>query len=149
MQSLNKVMLIGHLGNAPEVKQAGASKVAEISLACSERYKQGEEWKERTEWARVVAWGKLAELSERFQKGDLLYVEGKLQTRSWDDKQTGKKAYRTEIYAGTILDLTPKKAEGSSRTSTFPSDYAPRQDAKTAYKPRPAAREEEPDDLPF
>lgn len=108
MSSLNKVMLIGRLGQDPEVRYTQSNTaVATLSLATSERYKDGNgEQQERTEWHRVVAWGRLAEICQQYlHKGSLIYVEGPLQTRQWEDNQ-GQKRYTTEIKAlqMTMLD---------------------------------------------
>lgn len=106
--SLNKVMLIGNLGADPEVRSTtGGQMVATLSIATSETYtdKAGAR-QEKTEWHRVVAWGKSAELAERYlKKGRKVYVEGRLQTRSWDDPQSGQKKYSTEIVANQVTFL--------------------------------------------
>src|SRR3990170_880510 len=107
MASLNKVILIGNLGRDPEVKytQSGAA-VANLSVATNEAWtdRNGEK-QERTEWHRVVAWGKQAEIcAEHLAKGKQVYVEGSLQTRSWDDKD-GNKRTTTEVRAVRILML--------------------------------------------
>jgi single-strand DNA-binding protein len=104
MKSINKVMLIGHTGRPAEVRytQSGAP-VANFSIATNEYWmsKTGER-QEQTEWHKVVAWGKLAEFCQEYvQKGTYLYVEGKLQTRSYDDRD-GVKRYVTEIRAMEI-----------------------------------------------
>jgi single-strand DNA-binding protein len=107
MASLNKVILIGNLGRDPEVKytQSGTA-VANLSVATNEVWtdRNGER-QERTEWHRVVVWGKQAEIAaEHLAKGKQVYVEGSLQTRSWDDKE-GNKRYTTEVRAARILML--------------------------------------------
>lgn len=107
MAGINKVILVGRLGTDPEVKQVtGGNTVARLSLATSENWtdKSGQK-QERTEWHRVVVWGKLAELCGRYlNKGRQVYVEGRLQTRNWEDQQ-GQKRYTTEIVANTIQFL--------------------------------------------
>jgi single-strand DNA-binding protein len=106
MKSLNRIQLIGNLGKDPEVKytQQGTP-VAKLSLATNERVKdKAGEWQDRTEWHSVVLWQRLAEIaSEHLKRGSRVYVEGRLQTRSWDDKQTGQKKYITEIIASDPL----------------------------------------------
>ena len=103
MASLNKVQLIGRVGKDPEIKNLGESKVAKFSLAISEKYK-GEQ---KTEWQNIVIWNKLADVVQRFvKKGDLLYLEGKIQTRSWD--QDGVKRYATEIVVYSMQMLGSK-----------------------------------------
>ena len=106
MASLNKVTLIGNVGKAPEIKTfASGNKVANITLATSERYKdRNGEQKEETEWHSVQAFGKLADVVERFvHKGSLLYLDGKIRTRSYE--ADGRTMYRTEILADHIQML--------------------------------------------
>jgi single-strand DNA-binding protein len=107
-KSLNKVMLIGNLGKDPEVKYTPSGvPVAKFSLATNERYKdKGGEWQDRTEWHNIVAWQRLAEIvGEYVKKGSKVYIEGRLQTSSWEDKQSGEKKYRTEIVANDLVLL--------------------------------------------
>ena len=106
MASLNKVLLIGNVGKDPEIKTfASGNKVANITLATTERYKdRNGEQKEETEWHSVQAFGKLAEVVERFvHKGSLLYLDGKIRTRSYE--ADGRTMYRTEILADHIQML--------------------------------------------
>lgn len=108
MKSVNKVILIGNLGKDPEVKYtpSGAA-VAKLTLATNERFKdKGGEWQDRTEWHNVVLWQRLAEIAgEYLKKGSKVYIEGKLQTRSWEDKQTNQKRYMTEVVANDLVLL--------------------------------------------
>lgn len=103
--SLNKVMLIGNLGADPEVRQAGQSQVANFRMACTESWTdQSGQKQERTEWITIVAWRKQAEIAQRFlRKGSRVYVEGKLQTRSWEDKNGGGKRYATEVLCDRFM----------------------------------------------
>ena len=97
---LNKVMLIGNLGKAPEVRHTPSGQVVgTFSLATSRRWRNDNgDLQESTEWHQVVCWGRRAEIAREYlAKGQRLYVEGRLQTRSWEDPETGKKQYRTEI----------------------------------------------------
>ena len=106
MASLNKVLLIGNVGAEPQIKTfASGNKVAQITLATSERYKdRNGEQKEETEWHSVQAFGKLADVVERFvHKGSLLYLDGKIRTRSYE--ADGRTMYRTEILADHIQML--------------------------------------------
>lgn len=105
MSGINKVIIVGHLGKDPELKTAGANPVVNLSVATSESWMDKDNVKqERTEWHRVTAWGKLAELcGKHLSKGRQVYVEGKLQTRSWDDN--GQKKYSTEVIASTVQFL--------------------------------------------
>ncbi|MGN0188498.1 MAG: single-stranded DNA-binding protein [Candidatus Cryptobacteroides sp.] len=113
--SLNKVMLIGNVGQDPEVRYLDNStpgaKVATFRLATTERYKdRSGELKESTEWHNIVAWRSTADVVEKYvRKGTQLYIEGRLRNRSWDD-QNGNKRYVTEILADT-LQLLGKKAD--------------------------------------
>ncbi|NJL15028.1 MAG: single-stranded DNA-binding protein [Microscillaceae bacterium] len=107
MRGLNKVMLIGNLGNAPEVKTLeGGIKVARFSLATSESYKdKNGDTQTETEWHTLIAWRSLAEVVEKYlRKGSTIYVEGKIKTRSYADKD-GAKRYVTEIIAEQIIML--------------------------------------------
>lgn len=108
--SVNKVILIGHLGADPEIRQAGGSQVATLSLATSESFTDRDgKRQERTEWHRVVLWSKLAELAQRYlAKGRKVYVEGRIQTRSWDGED-GKKRYATEIVGTSLTFLDSGK----------------------------------------
>jgi single-strand DNA-binding protein len=105
--SVNKVLLLGNLGNNPEIRYTNTNTaVANFNIATSESWndKTGQK-QERTEWHRVVVWGKLAELCEKYlSKGRQCFVEGRLQTRSWDDKD-GNKRYTTEIVASAVQFL--------------------------------------------
>ena len=107
-KSVNKVILIGNLGKDPEVKYTpSGTPVAKITLATNERFKdKNGEWQDRTEWHNVVLWQRLAEIAgEYLKKGGKVYIEGRLQTRSWDDKQTNQKKYMTEVVASDLVLL--------------------------------------------
>lgn len=113
--SLNKVMLIGNVGQDPEVRyldsNSSNAKVATLRLATTERYRdRNGELRENTEWHSVVAWRNLADIVEKYvKKGTQLYIEGRIRTRSWDD-QTGNKRYTTEILADS-LQLLGRKSD--------------------------------------
>lgn len=114
-KSVNKVILLGNLGKDPEVKYTPSGvPVAKFSLATNERYKdKGGEWQERTEWHNIVAWQRLAEIvGEYVKKGSKIYIEGRLQTSSWEDKQSGEKKYRTEIVASDLVLLSGRGEGG-------------------------------------
>ena len=114
-KSVNKVILVGNVGKDPEVRylQSGTP-VAHFRLATNERFKdRSDEWQERTEWHSIVAWKHLAEIvGEYVAKGSRLYVEGKIQTSSWEDRQSGERKYRTEIVAGDLVLLGPRENGG-------------------------------------
>ena len=153
--SLNKVMIIGRLGQDPELKYTPqGSAVCTISLATDEGYKdQSGNQVDKTEWHRVVMWRKLAEIAGQYlKKGSLVYIEGKLSTRSYD--KDGQKHYSTEIVADTMTMLGGK-GDGTSQSQTQ-SYQAPAQ----TQKPSSKAEEAPPafdipdtdfndDDLPF
>jgi len=106
--SLNKVLLIGNVGRDPEVRNlSNNSIVARFSLATSERFKlKSGEQQEQTEWHNIVCWRALAELAEKYiKKGSRLYIEGRIRTSSWIDKNTNEKKYSTEIFADSIVLL--------------------------------------------
>ena len=111
-RSLNKVMIIGRVGRDPEMKfTPGGEAVANFSVATSRSWldQSTNERREVTEWHNIVAWRRLAETCKEFlTKGRLVYIEGRLETRSWDDRETGKKMYRTEVVAETMVMLDPK-----------------------------------------
>ena len=115
MKSVNKVILIGNLGKDPEVKYTPqGTPVAKITIATSDRYKDKDgNWQDRpTEWHNVVLWQRMAEIAGQYlKKGNKVYIEGRLQTHSWDDKQTGQKKYMTEIIANDLV-LMGGRGEG-------------------------------------
>ncbi len=121
-KSLNKVTLIGHLGKDPELSYtASGIAVAKFSMATSERWKDASEnIQEKTEWHNIIAWRKLAEICGQYlKKGSKVYIEGKLQTRSWDDKNTGVKKYITEIIADDLIMLDSKGSSDSGGDSSY------------------------------
>jgi single-strand DNA-binding protein len=114
-KSVNKVILVGNVGKDPEVRysQSGIP-VANFSLATNEKFKdRNGEWQDRAEWHSVVAWKRLAEIvGEYVAKGSMVYVEGKIQTSTWEDRQSGERKYRTEIVARDLLLLGPRENGG-------------------------------------
>lgn len=118
--SINKVILVGNLGKDPELRYtpSGAA-VANFTLATSDRYKdKSGEWQEKTEWHNIVAWRQLAEICGKYlHKGKQVYIEGKIQTRSYDDRD-GNKRYMTEIVADQMqmLGRAGDEGGGSSRS---------------------------------
>ena len=108
-KSVNKVILVGNLGKDPEVKYTpGGMAVAKFSLATSFRSKDKNtgEWVDHTDWHNIVVWDKLAGIAgEYLKKGGKVYIEGRLQTRSWDDKTSGQKKYMTEVVASDLVLL--------------------------------------------
>ena len=142
--SVNKVMLIGRVGRTPEIKQISESrKAAQFSLATSEKYKdRNGEFKENTEWHNIVAFDKTAETIEKYvTPGMQIYIEGKLRTRTWDDKD-GNKRYVTEILVLSMQFLEPAKKE-----EKWESPNPAMSRGRTT--PLPPAGEPQDDDLPF
>src|SRR5438270_4588751 len=120
-KSVNKVILIGTLGKDPELKYTPqGTAVAKFSMATNENFKdkQSGEWKERTDWHNIVCWARTAEIAaEYLKKGRKVYIEGRLSTRSWDDKETGQKKYMTEVVANDLVLLGGKGGAGGSSDS--------------------------------
>ena len=117
MKSLNRATLVGNVGKDPEVKYLpNGTMVTKFSLATNERYKdKADEWVDKTEWHNVVAWAKLAEIAEKYvKKGHQLFVEGQIQTRSWD--KDGVKHYMTEINAKDLILLGGKGGADEGKT---------------------------------
>jgi single-strand DNA-binding protein len=143
MPGLNKVMIIGNVGTDPEMRYtANGNAVTTFRVACSRNYTTPDgERKEETEWFSVVCWSKLAETcSQYLQKGRRAYVEGRLQTRSWEGPD-GQKRFRTEVIANTVLFLDRAQAVPASE-----------EDAPTAQAQAQAGQagdQVDPDDLPF
>ena len=122
---LNKVCLIGRVGKDPETRfTSGGQAVANFSLATDESYKKDGERVQKTEWHRIVVWGKLAEIVQQYvKKGMLIYLEGKLQTREWEDKRSGDKRQTTEIVAFQ-MKMLEKKKDGAAAAASAPSSAA-------------------------
>jgi single-strand DNA-binding protein len=117
--SLNKAMIIGNLGRDPEMRYTPSGQaVTQFTVAVNHSHKDASgEWKEETEWFRVVAWGPLAErTAENLRKGRKVYVEGRLQTRNWEDKD-GQKRYTTELIASAVTALDRPREDGAPEMS--------------------------------
>jgi single-strand DNA-binding protein len=128
-KSVNKVFLLGNVGKDPEIRStAGGTMVASFGLATSERQKDASgNWSDRTEWHNVIAYAKLAEIVRDYvKKGSKLFIEGRLNTRNWDDKDTKKKVYRTEIIVNdlSLLSAREEGAGGYSRPAGGSSSAA-------------------------
>jgi single-strand DNA-binding protein len=124
--SLNKAMIIGNLGRDPEMRYTpGGQAVTQFTVAVNRNFRGADgEWQEETEWFRVVAWGQTGErAAEHLRKGGKVYVEGRIQTRQWEDN-TGAKRYTTELIADRVTNL----------------ERRPREDGDPGYTPRPSAR---------
>jgi single-strand DNA-binding protein len=147
-KSLNRVELIGNLGGDVELRfTTGGQAVGNVNIATTRSYKAAgsEEWTEETEWTPLVIWGKSAENFTKYtSKGDKVFVSGRLQTRNWEDKETGQKRYKTEVVVEDFVLLGGKKDSGD----TTPADRAipPRTAQPARNKPAPVVDET---DLPF
>ncbi|HUB00950.1 MAG TPA: single-stranded DNA-binding protein [Terracidiphilus sp.] len=153
-KSVNKVILLGNVGKEPEIRSTGGGTlVANFSIATSERYKdQQGNWQDRTEWHNIVAYGRLGEIVRDYvKKGSKLYVEGRLTTRSWDDKEhAGRKVYRTEIIVNDLSLLSGRDEGAAARPAAS-------QSSATAFDQRAPSGQEEygqgteitDDDIPF
>jgi single-strand DNA-binding protein len=146
-RGVNKVILLGRLGKDPEMRYApSGTAIATFSLATNHRQKSPEgEWVDKTEWHNLITFGKTAEIAgEYLKKGKELYIEGRLQTSSWEDQQ-GVKKYKTEIVVSDLQMIGAKGEESHSSPSQAPQKQNTQ--PKSSPPPEPAAEEE--DDLPF
>jgi len=147
MASVNKVILIGNLGKDPELRYTpGGAAVVNFPIATNERWKdKSGQPQERTEWHNIVLWGRLAEIANDYlKKGSAVYIEGRLQTRSWEDRD-GNKRYTTEV-VGRQMQLLGREAGTGER--------APEAQAEEAFEPEISPEEDKgtgqvDDDLPF
>ncbi len=125
MASLNKIMLIGNLGKDPEIRvTVSGQTVANFSLATKEQFKnKSGEREERTEWHSIVVWGRLAEIARDYlHKGKQVYIEGRLQTRKWQDKN-GQDRYTTEVVA-ELMQMLGNKGDGSKTVQESSETFA-------------------------
>ena len=124
MPNLNKVMLMGHLGQDPTLRHTGSGKaVCNFTLATNEKWKDKDgEKQERTEWHRIVLWDKQAEVAAQYlDKGSAVYIEGRVQTREWEDKE-GAKKYTTEIVANDMQFLGGRSGAAPAPAAAAPGD---------------------------
>ena len=137
-KSVNKVILIGNSGKDPEVKYSSSGMaIAKFTIATNERFKdKSGEWQERTEWHNIVAFQRLAEIvGEYVKKGTKVYVEGRLQTSSWDDKETGQKKYKTEIVANDLALLSGRGEDAGASRAAAASGFDQRSGANAHPAP--------------
>ena len=153
MASVNKVILIGNLGRDPETRYLpSGDAVTNISVATSEKWKdKGGEQQEHTEWHRVAFFGKLAEIAgEYLKKGSPVYVEGRIRTRKWQDKESGQDRYSTEIVADRMQLLGGRAASGGAEPMSREPAAAPAGgDAKPQQQKKVGAFDTMDDDIPF
>ncbi len=157
-KSVNKVILLGNVGKDPEIRSTGGgTMVATFGLATSERAKDAQgNWQDKTEWHNIVAYGRVAEIIRDYvKKGHKIFIEGRLNTRNWDDKEhAGRKVYRTEIIVNDLSLLTGRDDAGSSGGYTRSSGPST---STASFDQRPAAGHEDfaqsteisDEDIPF
>jgi single-strand DNA-binding protein len=154
-KSVNKVILLGNVGKDPEIKATpGGMTIATFSIATSDRAKDKDgNYQDRTEWHNLVAFQRTAEIVRDYvKKGSKLYVEGKIQTRSWDDKTSGEKKYRTEIIVNDLSLLSGRGEEGGGSGGGYSRSSGGSYDQRSSS---PAAQDDyagteiTDDDIPF
>ena len=153
-KSVNKVILLGNVGKDPEIRSTGGgTMVANFTLATSDRFQDAQgNWQDRTEWHNLVAFKRTAEIVRDYvKKGHKLYVEGKIQTRSWDDKESGQKKYRTEILVNDLSLLSGREDGG-----TTSGGYSRQSSGSSGHDQRPSPSQDDfaqteisDDDIPF
>jgi single-strand DNA-binding protein len=158
-KGVNKVLLLGNVGKDPEIRASGAGMtIASFSLATADRQKdQTGQWVDKTEWHNLVAFGRTAEIVRDYvKKGTQIFIEGKIQTRSWDDKESGQKKYRTEILVNEMSLLGGRGdagGGGGERSAGGYSGSRASSSSSTSYAQAPAPDYAEQgitdDDIPF
>jgi single-strand DNA-binding protein len=157
-KGVNKVFLLGNVGKDPEIRStAGGTIVASFSLATADRAKdQQGNWQDKTEWHNLVAFNRTAEIIRDYvKKGTQIFVEGKIQTRSWDDKESGQKKYKTEILVNemSLLGGGPGRGEGASSGGSYSRSSSSSStgsfDQRTPSQPDYADQGITDDDIPF
>lgn len=156
--SLNKAMIIGNLGRDPEMRYTpNGQAVTQFTVAVNRNFRgQDGEWQEETEWFRVVAWGQTGErAAENLRKGAKVYVEGRIQTRQWED-QSGQKRYTTELIADRVTNLERRPREDGDPGPTRPASRAesapaggPQPGSPQPAQPADDLDRNDLDDLPF
>jgi single-strand DNA-binding protein len=137
--SVNKVILVGRLGRDPETRfTSGGQAVANFSVATDESYKdRNGERQKRTEWHKVVLWGKLAEIAQQYlKKGMLVYIEGRIQSRQWEDKRDGQKKTSFEVVGNTMKMLT-SRGEGAAAGAAAGGGYGRGQSGDSEFDAGP------------
>jgi single-strand DNA-binding protein len=156
-KGVNKVFLLGNVGKDPEMRATqGGMVIASFSLATADRKKDGANWVDSTEWHNLVCFGRTAEIVRDYvKKGTQIFVEGKIQTRSWDDKESGQKKYRTEILVNE-LSLLGGRQGGEGGGSYSGSAGSSQRSSTASFDQRSAPPQEDyadagitDDDIPF
>jgi single-strand DNA-binding protein len=157
-KGVNKVFLLGNVGKDPEIRTtAGGMTVASFTLATADRAKdQQGNWADKTEWHNLVAFQRTAEVVRDYvKKGTQLFIEGKIQTRSWDDKESGQKKYRTEILVNELSLLGGRGDGGSGGGERSSGGYSSSRSSSSASASAPASQPDyadqgiTDDDIPF
>jgi len=154
-KSVNKVILLGNVGKDPEIRSTpGGTMVANFSLATSDRFQDAQgNWQDRTEWHNLVAFKRTAEIVRDYvKKGSKLYIEGKIQTRSWEDKDTKAKRYKTEILVNDLSLLSGRddsQGGGYSRSNSANSAVNEDQRQPAGADDFAQSAEISDDDIPF
>lgn len=143
---INKVSLMGNITKDPDLRfTPSGTAVVSFSLATNRRYKVGEEWKDEVAYHNIVVWRSAEQLAKRIRKGTRIYIEGRLNTRSWDDAESGKKQYKTEIVADSVILIA--RYEGDNGSQAGGEGKHPAEDMEP---PTDADSEKiDPNDLPF
>jgi single-strand DNA-binding protein len=162
-RSVNKVTLLGNVGKDPEIRSTpSGTMVANLTLATSDRFQDAQgNWQDRTEWHSLVAFKRTAEIVRDYvKKGSKLYIEGKIQTRSWDDKESGAKRYKTEVLVNELVLLSSREEGSGGASSSGYSRPANSSSSAASFDQRPApaaaghdeftqSTEISDDDIPF
>jgi single-strand DNA-binding protein len=152
-KGVNKVFLLGNVGKDPEIRAtAGGMTVASFTLATADRKKEGANWVDNTEWHNIVCFQRTAEVVRDYvKKGSQILVEGKITNRSWDDKESGQKRYKTEILVNelTLLGGGPGRGEGGSTGGYSKSNTASFDQRTPSSQPDYADTGITDDDIPF
>ena len=152
-KGVNKVFLLGNVGKDPEIRStAGGMTVASFTLATADRKKEGANWVDSTEWHNIVCFQRTAEVVRDYvKKGSQILVEGKITNRSWDDKESGQKRYKTEILVNelTLLGGGPGRGEGASTGGYSKSNTASFDQRTPSSQPDYADTGITDDDIPF
>lgn len=150
-KGMNKVLLLGHIGKEISVRNTNSGMcVINASLATSERVKSNDQWEDKTEWHQLVAFKRTAEIFRDYVvKGSRILVEGKLQTSTWDDKETGQKRFKTEIIVNELTLLDGAQEGSSTKGSSTTMNSQTRERAQEAPTYEDYADEGGESDIPF
>lgn len=151
-KGVNKVFLLGNVGKDPEIRAtAGGMTIATFTLATADRQKgQDGQWADKTEWHNLVCFQRTAEIVRDYvKKGTQLFIEGKIQTRSWDDKESGQKKYRTEILVNELSLLGSGSGKGSSEGGNYSRSNTASYSSSAPAQPDYADQGITDDDIPF